>query len=274
MSIQVTKQQTNIREEITTLRGECSIDSIIHRLKDYRGGIDIGPGGREQSWNYGTFRFVSDSSALMIAESTDITSTTEIRAHNADGNSGGVYVGGSQFTPVGILANRLSLYTSDLDGINLASWTPTGDISFYTGQTSSPRMTISSAGKIHAPNEFDRVRAVTTSNASTPGQVEIQGGSGSHFMLVHVARANNVNANKTYLLLVNTRTWGFGGGNNVTVVSSTGSSTGTTGEPTASFGLGGSSNTHYLTFNVSAIGGVTEDYYVTIRRISIDHYPN
>jgi hypothetical protein len=122
--------------------------------------------------------------------------------------------------------------------------------------------------RLDAANDFERVRMSITSNSGS-GQVAIGPSSGSILVLAHVARAANTNSNKSYLLLVNTRHWGFGGGNNVSVVNSTGSSTGTTGEPTASFGLTGSANSHYLTCSVTAVGGVQEEYYVSLRVISL-----
>lgn len=42
MSIQVTKQQTNIREEITTLHGETSTGAIVRRLGEHTGVVGIG----------------------------------------------------------------------------------------------------------------------------------------------------------------------------------------------------------------------------------------
>lgn len=122
--------------------------------------------------------------------------------------------------------------------------------------------------RLDVANDFERVRMSITSN-SGPGQVAIGPSSGSILVLAHVARAANANSNRSYLLLVNTRHWSFGGGNNVSVVNSTGSSTGTTGEPSASFGLTGSANSHYLTCSVTAVGGVQEEYYVSLRVISL-----
>ncbi|MFC1478850.1 hypothetical protein ACFL57_05270 [Candidatus Margulisiibacteriota bacterium] len=77
---------------------------------------------------------------------TNITSGLKIR--NDMGEEGSVYVGSSSHAPVPAIANRVSLFTSALDGVNLISGKADGDIRFYAGGTNSERMRIDPSGNV------------------------------------------------------------------------------------------------------------------------------
>ena len=83
---------------------------------------------------------------------------------------------------------------------------------------------------LNVQTAFDYQSTTFTSGAGNFGYIALPQTPSTTMMLVDLTNANNGNLNMSFILLVNTRNLAFGGGNGVTVVSSTQGSTGTGGE--------------------------------------------
>ena len=134
------------------------------------------------------------------------------------------------------IASIIGTYTGD-------GTTRSGVIRFLTINSGSEaeRMRVTSTGqlligkttgttRLDVQTSFDFQQTTFTSGAGNFGYIALPQTPSTTMMLVDLTNANNGNLNMSFILLVNTRNLSFGGGNGVTVVSSTQGSTGTGGE--------------------------------------------
>ena len=134
------------------------------------------------------------------------------------------------------IASIIGTYTGD-------GTSRTGVIRFLTlnNGAEAERMRVTSTGQLligkttgntylNVQTAFDYQTTTFTSGAGNFGYIALPQTPSTTMMLVDLTNANNGNLNMSFILLVNTRNLAFGGGNGVTVVSSTQGSTGTGGE--------------------------------------------
>ena len=142
----------------------------------------------------------------------------------------------------------------------------------------SEKMRLTNAGRLGvgktSPNSlldvsgcYEAQNATLTSGSTV--DIPITAGTGNAvLMLVLIASNGNGNANSSALLLVNTRSWLFGGGNSPALISSTQGSTGTSNEPTSqSYILSGSGSNVYLRVGASCTSG--NSFTVSTRMITV-----
>jgi hypothetical protein len=143
--------------------------------------------------------------------------------------------------------NDLMVLTADTNRLGIAKTSPNSVLDAY--------------GCYEAQN------AQLTSGSTV--DIPINAGTGNAVLfLVLIASNANSNANSSALLLVNTRSWAYGGGNNPALVSSTQGSTGTSNEPgSQSYTLSGSGSNVFLRVGATAASG--SSFTVSTRMISV-----
>jgi hypothetical protein len=151
-------------------------------------------------------------------------------------------------------------------------------VAFYT--TNAERMRITSGGGVligktsgstylNVSTAFDYLATTFTSGAGNYGYLALPQTPSTTLMLVNLTNQNNGNYNISFLMLVNTRSAAFGGGNGIATISTTQGSTGTGGEiSTYAFAITGSGTSLSLRATCTLVSGsATIDFSARIIQI-------
>ena len=205
-----------------------------------------------------------DITALQIQNNIQLSTTKVSMSFWADNEHAKLTVGrdgGNVNGNLNILLRRSGTLTSTmyLNGSNGYVGIGTASPSYTLDVSGSARFTSSVVGASGA--SFTKFEGGYTTSAFSRGvttKLTPSGAvpNGAALFLVKLHNTNNSNYNAAYLVLTNTRSTNFGGGNSATVVSSAISTTGTDGEmDTVAFSIGSyGTNDNCLSVNVTTIG--------------------
>jgi len=165
-----------------------------------------------------------------------------------DSNANCGYLGTS--SPSGSALLRLnSIYGTQftISGTERARISSTGN--FLIGKTSGSTY-------LNAYTSFDYQATTFTSGAGNYGYLDLPQTPSTTLMLVNLTNQNNSNLNISFLMLVNTRSTAFGGGNGINTIAVVQGSTGTGGEiSTYAFAISGSGTTLQLRATCTLVSG-------------------